>query len=487
MASNPPHPDAPILLVDDEIAALEAAETALLTQGFDHVLCCEDSRQALGLLRAQGAEVVLLDLVMPHVTGEDLLRQIVDGYPGLPVIVLTGFGQPDRVVECMRAGAFDYLVKPVDADRLCTTVRRALDWHALSRENARMRSRLLSDAIRQPDAFARFDTSDPAVLRVFRYVEAIAPGDMSVLITGETGTGKELLAGALHRASGRAGKHVVVNVSGLDDTMFADTLFGHRRGGFTGATETRDGLVRRAAGGTLQLDEIGDLSGASQVKLLRLLQEREYYPVGSDDVHTSSARVVATTGVDLAGRVASGAFRNDLFHRLRGHSVRMPPLRERLETDLAGLVDRFLTESAERLRKRKPRPPPELLPLLRSYPFPGNVRELEAMIEDAVSRHERGVLSLSSLREHITGRAGGQYPAAPAIIGEVTGLRFPPTLPSLAETTRALIREALARADGNQSLAAQMLGISPQALSQRLRRAAHAGNPIKRSGSADSD
>jgi len=468
------------LLVDDEVEALDAAETALLAQGIDNVVTCQDSRLVMGLLAEGAPEAVILDLGMPHLQGQDLLPQIVQAFPGLPVIVLTGLGQAEHVVECMRRGAFDYLVKPVDGERLATTVRRAVEWSALCRENARMRDGVLSDTLRHPKAFEGFDTNSPAMLRVFKYAEAIAPSDTSVLITGETGVGKELLARAIHRLSARTGEQVVVNVSGLDDTMFADALFGHRKGGFTGAVESRAGLVKKAAGGTLQLDEIGDLSAASQVKLLRLLQEREYYPVGSDEVHTSSARVVATTLRDLDDSVASGTFRKDLFFRLQGHQVHIPPLRERLDTDLAALVDRFLTASAERLRKRKPTPPPELLPLLRSYDFPGNVRELQSMIDDAVSRHEQGVLSLSSLRAHISGRAAESGAAFLSRSPASEKLSFPPRLPSLTETTQALIQEALARANGNQALAAQMLGISPQALSQRLKRAASGPNPIKK-------
>ncbi len=464
------YPNHPILIVDDEIEALDAVETSLLAQGIDNVVLCRDSCRVMSLLREREMELVLLDLVMPHIQGEDLLPQIANAFPDLAVIVLTGVVETVRVVECMRAGAYDYLVKPIDDERLATTVRRAVEWRELSRENTRLRDGILADTLRYPEAFREFDTSAPAMLRVFKYIEAIARSEACVLVIGETGVGKELLARAIHRVSGREGEFVAVNVSGLDDTVFADTLFGHRKGGFTGAIETREGLIRRAMGGTLLLDEIGDLSAASQVKLLRLLQEREYYAVGSDELYTSTARVIASTCCDLGERVALGTFRKDLFFRLQGHHIHIPSLRERLDTDLAALVDCFLTEAAERLGKRKPTPPPELLPLLQTYHFPGNVRELASMLNDAVSRHEHGVLSLSSLREHIAGRpATGDRAAVPGAKLSDT-LRFPPRLPSLTEVTRALIDEALSRANGNQSLAAQMLGISPQALSQRLKR-----------------
>jgi DNA-binding NtrC family response regulator len=464
------YPNYPILIIDDEIEALEAAETALLAQGIDNVQLCRDSRLVMAMLDEREAELVLLDLAMPHLRGEELLPQIVSAYAGLPVIVLTGLADTDRVVECMQGGAHDYLLKPMDGERLATTVRRAVEWRELCRENNRLSDGLLATALRCPEAFGEFSTNDPAMLTLFKYVEAIAPGDACVLISGETGVGKELLARAIHRLSGRTGEFVAVNVSGLDDAIFADTLFGHRKGGFTGAVEARAGLFQHAAAGTLLLDEIGDLSMASQIKLLRLLQEREYYQVGSDEVKTSTARVVASTLCNLSERVASGTFRQDLFFRLQGHHIHIPPLRDRLQTDLAALVDKFLTKAAGRLRKPRPTPPPKLLPLLQTYDFPGNVRELESMIDDAVSRHDRGVLSLGSLREYITGRPAGGHRASEVIARQSETLVFPPRLPSLREVAQALIDEALSRVNGNQSLAAQMLGISPQALNQRLKR-----------------
>ena len=464
------YPNCPILIVDDELEALEVAESVLLAEGIDNVQLCRDSRRVMAMLDEQEAELVLLDLAMPHLRGEELLLQIVSSFAGLPVIVLTGFAGTDRVVECMRGGAHDYLLKPVDCERLATTVRRAMEWRELCRENSRLSDGLLATTLRCPKVFGEFSTGNPAMFTLFKYVEAIAPGEACVLISGETGVGKELLARAIHQLSGRKGEFVAVNVSGLDDAMFADTLFGHRKGGFTGAVEARAGLVQRAAGGTLLLDEIGDLSPASQIKLLRLLQEREYYPVGSDNVQTSTARIIASTLYELGERVAVGTFRQDLYYRLQGHHVHVPPLRDRLQTDLAALVDKFLTAAAKRRNKPRPTPPPELLPLLQTYDFPGNVRELESMIDDAVSRHEQGVLSLGSLRAHITGRSAGGKRVSGVIVAQAETLVFPPRLPSLKEVTRALIDEALSRVSGNQSLAAQMLGISPQAMSQRLKR-----------------
>ncbi len=468
-------PACPVLVVDDESSALDSVEMALCAHGIDNVVRCQDSRKVMAMLDEQEAEVVLLDLSMPHLRGEELLPQIVAEHPHLPVVMVTGIAEVERVVQCMRQGAFDYLVKPVDDARLATTVRRAVEWRELCRENKRLRDGMLAEHLRHSEAFAEIITNNATMHKIFRYVEAIAPSDASVLVTGETGVGKELIARVIHRLSGRKGEFVAVNVSGLDEPMFSDTLFGHRKGAFTGAGETRGGVIERAADGTLLLDEIGDLSPASQVKLLRLLQEREYYPLGSDEPFLSTVRIVSSTCRDLGQRVASGEYRGDLFYRLQGHHVHVPPLRERLDTDLPALVEHFLTVAAEQLEKSKPTPPPELLPLLRGYSFPGNVRELESMIHDAVSQHERGVLSLKSLKEVATGRPArtdGMTSAGPP---EPDALTFPLRLPTIAEATHSLVNEALARANGNQSLAAQMLGITPQALSQRLKRAAGDG------------
>jgi DNA-binding NtrC family response regulator len=258
-----------------------------------------------------------------------------------------------------------------------------------------------------------------------------------------------------------------VNVAGLDDTMFADTLFGHVRGAFTGATEVRSGMVERAAEGTLFLDEIGDLSLASQVKLLRLLQEGEYYPLGSDRPRWIRARVVVATHQDLMARQASGAFRKDLYYRLRSHHVHIPPLRER-RGDIPLLLDAFLAEAAREFGKKKPTPPKALAVLLANHAFPGNVRELRAMVYDAVGAHQGRLLSMDAFKQAIGEGEAGRIAARGA---EAPGNPFLPLerLPTLGESRQLLVEEALRRAEGNQSIAARLLGISQSALSKWLK------------------
>ncbi len=321
-------------------------------------------------------------------------------FPEIPVIIITGSNDVDTAVRCMKSGAFDYMVKPVEKSRLISGVKRAIEIRELQRENKWLRAHVLSDKLEHPEAFSEIITNSPAMKSIFQYIEAISPSPQPVLITGETGVGKELVAKAIHHLSHRTGPFVPVNVAGLDDNVFADTLFGHRKGAFTGADQTRSGLVEQASGGTLFLDEIGDLSPASQVKLLRLSQDGEFFPLGSDVARRSDARVLVATNQDLEVLQSSGKFRKDLYYRLCAHHVHLPPLRERPE-DLPLLIDHFLETASQTLGKKKPTPPRELFALLSTYHFPGNVRELQSMILDAVSSHKSGKLSLEVFKSYI--------------------------------------------------------------------------------------
>ncbi len=464
------YPLLPILVVDDEAHALNSFETLLLAEGFTHVITCCDSREVLSILASQEIGILLLDLVMPHLTGEELLPQINAAYPDLPVIVVTASHEVETVVHCVKSGAFDYVVKPVDRVRLMATVTRALELQELRRENLLLKQHLLSFQLQNPVIFRKIITGNPQMFSIFQYVEAAAPSSQPVLITGETGVGKEAIAMAIHQVSPRRGKFVPVNVAGLDDNVFADTLFGHTRGAFTGAQASRPGLVEMAGAGTLLLDEVGDLSPASQVKLLRLLQEREYYPLGSDVPKVTDARVVVTTNKDIQALEKSGGFRTDLYYRLRGHHIHLPPLRDRTG-DIPLLLAFFLEEAARSLGKKKPTPPPELFPLLTNYPFPGNVRELQAMVYDAVSRHKGKKLSMKAFKEAMGEKAFPSLAEAPAaaLLPGKGPITFGPRLPTLKEAEARVIEEALARADGNQTLAAEMLGMTRQALNRRLR------------------
>ena len=319
------------------------------------------------------------------------------------------------------------------------------------------------------DKFGAIVTRSKSMHDIFSYVKDMAPSSKPVLITGETGTGKDLLARLVHTKSRSKKQLVAVNVAGLDDTMFSDTLFGHTRGAFTGANEARGGLITQAADGTLFLDEIGDLSIPSQVKLLRLLEDGTYYPLGADNPREIRARVIGATNADILQRVDDGTFRRDLYYRLKGHHLHLPPLRERKE-DLPLLVDHFLEKAARDLEKPAPAPPAELYRLLKTYDFPGNVRELDSMIFGAVTRHQKqnAVLSLETFRATVYDPSDS--PQASAALADWLASRPNGALPTLKEAQEALIAETLRRKEGNQTAAAGLLGLTREALNKRLSR-----------------
>ncbi|MCU0601674.1 MAG: sigma-54 dependent transcriptional regulator [Desulfobacterales bacterium] len=465
------YPQLPVMLVDDEAQALTSFEVTLRSAGVNHIMTCGDSREVMTVLGRQEIEIMLLDLWMPHVSGEELLRQIAAEYPDVPVVIVTGADDVETAVKCMKQGALDYIVKPVEKSRLVSSVKRGIELRELHRENQLLKARVLSDRVSRPEAFADIVTLSPAMRAVFQYAEAVAPSPRPVLVTGETGVGKELVARALHVLSGRKGGFVPVNVAGLDDHVFADTLFGHKKGAFTGAMEGRPGLLEQAASGTLFLDEIGDLSAVSQVKLLRLLQDGEYLPLGSDVAKRSDARILVATNQDLEAARNAGRFRKDLYYRLCGHHIHIPPLRDRPE-DLAVLLDHFLGKAAESLGRKKPTPPDELTKLLAVYHFPGNVRELESMVYNAVSLHGSGKLSMEAFKAEIFKRQPGLAGAVEPKPDETASqLVFPEQLPTLRQIEQLLVDEALRRSGGNQSIAAAMLGITRQALNKRLHKA----------------
>jgi DNA-binding NtrC family response regulator len=459
-----PYPEYPVLIVDDEPHVVSSQMNVLKSNGIDNLIGSTDSREVLNLLNQNEVEAILLDLRMPHIPGEKLLLQIKEEYPHVPVIIVTATGEIDVAVQCMRAGAFDYMVKPVEESRLVSGVRRAIELTELRRGYRDLRKRLLSNQLSNPDAFSQIITQDRKMHRIFLCVESIAKSDETVLILGETGVGKELIARTIHEISRPGRQFVAVNVAGLDDTMFSDSIFGHKKGAYTGASESRKGFLQQTSGGTLLLDEIGDLSFPSQVKLLRLLETREYYPLGSDLAMETDARILVSTNKNLTEAVKSREFRKDLYYRISAHEIRLPPLRER-KTDLPLLVHHFLEEASQKLKKKKIAVPLELFPLLETYDFPGNIRELRSMIFDAVSKQTEKMLSLKPIREAI-----GRDAQLLSREQQQELLNFQDRLPTLAQANELLINEALKRAKGVKSTAAMLLGISPQALGKRLDR-----------------
>jgi DNA-binding NtrC family response regulator len=464
MKSNP-SPLNPILIVDDEAAVLQALSAQLRSNGFDNLIGCQDGREVMNHLRNREVEVILLDLTMPRVPGQRLLLQIREEFPFIPVIIVTAANEVQTAVECMKAGAFDYMVKAVEENRLVSGVRRAVEIRELKREYRELRSRFLTGELTDPSAFCSIITRNRKMRSIFLYIEAVAKTTEPVLITGETGVGKDLIARSIHKASGRSGEFIAVNAAGPEEDKLSDDLFGHVKGAFTGADAPREGLIQRAGGGTLFLDEIGDLSGNAQIKLLKILDTGEYYPLGSDLPKRSDARVVLATNRDLDSLMIQGVFRKDLYYRVCTHHIQVPPLRERTE-DLPLLIEHFAAEAAKTYGKQQYVIPTELVTLLSAHPFPGNIRELQTLVKNAVAvaTPSAGTLPIGPILEATS------QSAPPAAEQLASSLRFGDILPTLEQARQLLTDEAMSRSADNISEAARLLGISHQALSKWLQR-----------------
>ncbi|MBN2444686.1 MAG: sigma-54-dependent Fis family transcriptional regulator [Spirochaetales bacterium] len=469
------YPEFPILIVDDYPEDLDALQRALSMHKINNVILCPDSRQVMGHMEKQIISIVILDLYMPHLSGQELLEKIRNKYPGVHVIIATGSSDLKVAISCIKNGAYDFLVKPVDPDVLLKTIKQVLELIELKDENVKLRKSLLFDELQRPEIFAPIITNNPVMKNIFRYMEAIAASNEPVLITGENGVGKELIVKALHELSGCKGELVTLDVSGLNDDMFTDTLFGHKKGAFTGAETDRQGMVKKAAEGTLFLDEIGDLSITSQQKLLRLIQESEYFPLGFDIPFHSDARIICATNKDLKNLIRKGKFKEDLYFRLNIHTIHIPPLRERIE-DIPLLVDHFITtlyhnQKSGQEEISKPFINDELEELLSSYTFPGNIRELENIIKNAVYMHNSGHPFMRAVKEKLdkqyilpnNNADTHAHSTLPVVL-------FSGRLPTYEEAEILLTKEALKRHQNNQTRAAKVLGISQQALSRKKKK-----------------
>lgn len=461
------NPHFPILIIDDEKSVLNSMDFSFRSNGYNNIVCLQKSNLVMKFLAEYSVEVIFLDITMPIVSGDTLLKEIKDNYPDIPVVMITGLNDVKMAVACMKLGAIDYLLKPVERNRLLSSLDKILELRDLRRQYLVLKQHMLAEGLQKPEAFQHIVTQNKQMQSIFKYMEAIGHSNEPVLISGETGTGKELFAKAIYSLGSYKGAYISVNVAGLDDTMFTDTLFGHVGGAYTGATTSRGGLIEKAENGVLFLDEIGDLSTQSQVKILRLIQEKEYYPLGVDVLRRANCRIVVATNADLKKNMEAGKFRKDLYYRLAVHNIQIPPFRNRKD-DIPLLVDHFLAEAASSLRKKKPTPSKELFQQLKMYSFPGNVRELRALLYDAVSRHESKVMSLKSITKSIC--KNSQETLEQAASNDILDNLFHAfkDLPTVKEAEKQLIQEALERSEGNQSMAARMLGITRQTLKKKL-------------------
>jgi len=462
-------PLSPVLIVDDEEHILKNLKVVLKSADIRNVITCNNSSKVKYFLNKQDFSVILLDLFMPKISGETLLPMIRSDFPDIPIIVVTGINEINRVVNCIKLGAYDYLVKPIENNYLISVVRHAIELKELKNENYMLKNSILKHEVKDPTLFLEIITQNKAMQSIFEYIETISLSREPIIITGETGTGKELIANAIHKASGCEGEFVAVNIAGLDENTFSDTLFGHTRGAFTGAEKSRDGLIKQAENGTLFLDEIGDLPSSSQIKILRVIQEHSYMPLGSDFTIRSSARIIVATNLDLNSMKEKGTFRKDLYYRLKTHLIHVPPLRDRLD-DLPLLVDHFIDRSAKTLNKKKPAIPKELISLFSVYHFPGNIRELETIIFDTVSKHKSKIMSLKMF-DHILNTENKIKLEQNEKVSELKqSFSFPEVFPTIKKMERMLISEAMRRSNNNKVLASKLLGITRQGLSKYLKK-----------------
>ncbi len=444
-----------ILVIDDEPVLQDVLGTLLSNDGFE-VHAATTADQGLSKLAEEDIDVVLLDLMLPDRNGLDLLPEITNLAPDLPVIVITAHSSVESAIKAMREGAYHYVPKPFKNEVVLHLVRRAAERRQLERENRLLRSRL--------DGVGEIVGTSRRMEEVFELIRRAAPARSNILITGESGTGKELAARALHRLSPRReGPFVPVHTSAIPGDLLESTLFGHVKGAFTGAIASRKGLFEAAHEGTLFLDEVGTITPETQTKLLRVIQEREIRRVGGVESHTVDVRIVAATNIDLLKAVHQGTFREDLYYRLNVISIEMPPLRERPE-DIPTLATHFLQIYAEENQRQVSEFTPAVMDLLTDYAWPGNVRELENAVERAVVLSQGNQIGPETLPRAV--RSGPDRPRISDSIPE-DGLDF---RKAVANFQTHLIRRALERTNGVQRKAARLLKLSPTTFNEMVHR-----------------
>jgi two-component system response regulator PilR (NtrC family)/two-component system response regulator HydG len=444
-----------VLIVEDDAAMRELLSESLVEEGY-RVDMAAGGRAGIERVRHGGVDLVVTDVKMPDMDGLDMLAEIrapVDPTNAPPhVVVITAFGSIETAKRALKLGAHDYITKPFEIDDLVVAVEKALDERTLRREVARLRKE-----VARPYRFENIIGKSPPMQDVFALIRRLSSSSVNVLITGESGTGKELVARALHYNSPRIKKpFVAVNCAAIPDTLLESELFGYKRGAFTDARADRPGMFLEADGGTIFLDEIGDLTPALQAKLLRVLQEKEVRPLGAARPEKVDVRVLSATNRDLAQRMAEGAFREDLFYRLNVIEVVLPPLRDRAE-DVLPLAEHFLSEAAVRTGKRISTFTQAALKILLAYPWPGNVRELENVIERAVALAEGEQLGPDDLPSQVRERRSSDVLAGALARGL-----------TLAELEREYISRVLQAEGGNKTRAAQRLGLDRKTLYRKL-------------------
>lgn len=448
-----------LLIVDDDPGHLTALKTISRSWGYE-VITATEGGDAVGIVRSEPVDLVLMDVRMAQMSGIEALGRIKAHNPAIPVIIMTAYSSVDSAVSALKAGAYDYLIKPLDFEELKLTIERACEHAGLKDENRRLKEQLQLDG-----EGPRIIGNSSSIKGLMEMLAMVAPSDATILITGESGTGKELIARSLHSNSPRkANPMVVVNCAAIAESLLESELFGHEKGAFTGADRRREGRFKQADRGTIFLDEIGETSVAMQAKLLRVLQEREICRVGGEEVIPVDVRVIAATNRDLEKDVEDGRFREDLFYRLNVITLNVPSLRERRE-DIPLLANHFLKKFAEKNRKTAKGFVPVAMDMLINYDWPGNVRELENAVERAVVLMTAEHVTEKQLPINIAKPYADSRPALPGVSAapQTDGTR------SLEDIEKEAILATLEATDGNKSETARRLGITRKTLHNKLK------------------
>ena len=446
-----------VLVIDDNQAILNFLNVFLLQSGKFEIQTLQDSRKAFEYLDKAEFDVLLLDMDMPNVTGLDVLKYIKEKEIDITTIVLTGVEDIDLAISAMKLGTFDYMLKPVDEEKLLATLNSVVKKKELHITGAKLKKPSFS-GLEHKEAFSKIITQNDEMINIFHYVEKFAATDNSILIWGESGSGKELIAEAIHKISNRRNKKfVAVNAGTFANELFSSEFFGYEKGAFTGAEKNKTGFIEEADGGTLFLDEIGELSLPIQVKLLRVLQEEEFYKLGSTKNLKVDLRIIVATNKNLFEEINTGNFRKDLFFRLNINSIKLPPLRNRKE-DIALLANYFLKKFNKKYKKEIKRISKPVINCLKNYSFPGNVRELMNLINSAVVIESSSEIQMKSL----PGYCMEDMSASTDLVDD--------TAPSsLKEVEKNHLRKVLSYTNGNKSKAAKILGISRVTLLSKIK------------------
>jgi DNA-binding NtrC family response regulator len=448
--------DVPVLVVDDDEGLLLSIKATLISSGLPEPALVSDSRRVIDLLRQHRYRLVLLDLMMPHMGGMEVLQLIREEFPDTDCVIVSAMDDVPTAVAAMSSGAIDYLVKPLNSERLVALVSSHLERYRFRDELARVGRKKIFANLKNPDAFSRIIAEDESMALVFHQVEAVAGTDYSVVINGESGTGKEMIARVIHQLSHRAkAPFYAVNMASFSKTLFEDEFFGHAKGAYTDAGAERRGFFEAANGGTLFLDEITELDPSLQAKLLRVIEEREFYRLGSTEIRNVDVRIIAATNRDIPDEILKGRFRADLFYRINTYNIKIPPLRERT-SDILPLARFFLKLHGEANHKKVDDLAPDLAERLLNHPFPGNVRELENMMAAAVLLEKGKTLTLAAARSLLP------Y--------EGPERRRSVELLTLEELERRHIERVLEVTGGNRPRAARILGINVSTIYRKLER-----------------